>query len=309
VADHLSQTDFERYRDRRLDVRELLRVDSHLMHCDQCEHALRLLSGGSTAARVLTAIERAGAHLTYEQMEAYVDDKLSPIGRANVEAHASACAPCAKELADMRGFAPELARPVARPADPVLSPLARLTRWIGGGSASARFGGAGMRAAVAAMFLAVGVILLAPPRENLPGSDMALVIDRNVAVIDSEAPPFTPGQFDQQAFARLGSSSPDVLTAFRSGKDAAVAEALETRARSGDAVAQSALALLYLGGKGVAHNAQAAEHLLKQAAEQGSASAAHNLGVLYGRGLLGTTDEAEAARWYERARQLAGAKR
>ncbi len=310
MADHLSQNEFERHRDRRLGVRELLRVDRHLAQCDQCQQALRAGSDRAAAVRVVSAIEQAGSHLTYEQMEAFVDDQLSPGGRADVQAHASLCAPCAKELAEMQGFAPALARPVERPADPALSPLARLGRWLGGGEPSAaRFGGAGMRAAVAVVVLAVAAVFIVPPGEDRTGSEMTLIIDRNVAVIDSQAAPLQPGAFDQQAFARLGRSSPDMLAAFRSGRDVAVASAIEARARGGDPDAQTALALLYLGGQGVPHDAAGAERLLTQAAAQGSASAAHNLGVLHERGLLGTKNEAEARRWYQRASELAGARR
>lgn len=309
MADHLSQSEFERYRDRRLGVRELLRVDRHLAQCDQCQQTLRALSDRAAAVRVVSAIEQAGSHLTYEQMEAFVDDQLSPGGRADVQAHASVCTPCAKELAEMQGFAPALARPVERPADPALSPLARLGRWLGGGEPSAaRFGGAGMRAAVAVVVLAVAAVLIVPPGEDRTGSEMTLIIDRNVAVIDGQAA-LQPGAFDQQAFVRLGRSSPDMLAAFRSGRDVAVAGALEARARGGDLDAQTALALLYLGGQGVPHDAAAAERLLAQAAAQGSASAAHNLGVLHERGLLGTKNEVEARRWYQRASELAGARR
>lgn len=310
MADHLSPSEFERYRDRKLSVRELVRVDRHLVHCDQCQQSLRAVSDRAAAVRVVRAIEQAGSHLTYEQMEAFVDDKLSPAGRAEVQAHASVCTPCAQELAEMQGFAAAMARPVERPAEPALSPLARLGRWLGGGEPSAaRFGAAGMGAAVAVVVLAVAALWIAPTGQDGPGPETVLIIDRNVSAIDSSTAPLKPGEFDQRVFAQLGTASADTLAAFREGRDAAVANALEVRTSSGDPVVQTALALLYLGGQGVPHDAAAAERLLMQAAAQGNASAAHNLGVLHERGLLGTKNEAEARRWYERARDLAGARR
>ncbi len=310
MADHLDRNELERYRDRQLGARELLRIDRHLTACSECKEALTLQSDSRVAAaRIVSAAKQAGVHLTYEQLEAFVDGKLSDAGRANVDAHVKACVPCARELADMQGFARELARPVEPQADPAPSLLSRLTGWIGVGPTTVFGGVAGIRAAATVFVIVIGVALLMPQGVEHDRMDTALVLNRSIEEAVGAAKSFQPGEFDQRPFATLGALAPDMLAAFRSGNDTVLAGDLQDRAARGEAAAQSALALLYLSGDGVAHDVAEAKRLLEQAAAQGDASATHNLGVLYGRGLLGAKDESEAQRWYERAKQAAEAKR
>jgi TPR repeat protein len=66
-------------------------------------------------------------------------------------------------------------------------------------------------------------------------------------------------------------------------------------AEAGDAAAQNRLGLIYQSGKGVKQDdAEAIKWYLK-AAQQRSAIAQYNLGLMYSRGLQ---DYAEAARWF-----------
>jgi hypothetical protein len=50
----------------------------------------------------------AEAHLSYEQLEAFVDEKGSPAETQRVRAHVAACRLCAEELRDLRTFKAEL---------------------------------------------------------------------------------------------------------------------------------------------------------------------------------------------------------
>lgn len=72
-------------------------------------------------------------------------------------------------------------------------------------------------------------------------------------------------------------------------------------AAKGDAIAQSALGLLYQTGRGVAQNDREAVRWYRLAAEQGDAAGQVILGDAYlvGRGI--TQDYREAARWYRLA--------
>lgn len=79
---------------------------------------------------------------------------------------------------------------------------------------------------------------------------------------------------------------------------------VEDRAFDGIAEAQHDLAALYVAGQaGVMQNYERAAYWFKQAAAQGLANAAYNLGVLYHQGLGVDPDMAAALDWYRRAAQ------
>lgn len=79
---------------------------------------------------------------------------------------------------------------------------------------------------------------------------------------------------------------------------------VEDRAFEGIAEAEHDLAALYVAGQaGVAQNYERAAYWFKQAAAQGVANAAYNLGVLYHQGLGVDPDMAAALDWYRRAAQ------
>ena len=81
----------------------------------------------------------------------------------------------------------------------------------------------------------------------------------------------------------------------------ALAPWLEERAKSGDAIAQYRLGVLYALGQGVRQDYQHAAELFKTSAENGVAEAQYNIGVMYGNGLDIGRDPAEAAQWYQKA--------
>jgi TPR repeat protein len=79
------------------------------------------------------------------------------------------------------------------------------------------------------------------------------------------------------------------------------AEIMRPLAEKGDANAQDALGLLYLGGFGVPQDFNEAARWYRKAAEQGHAGAQNNLGTMYydGRGVK--KDYEEAGRWLRKA--------
>ena len=65
----------------------------------------------------LSAIEEArGEHLTYEQMDAWVDDRMDQTERELVLAHIGLCAECARQLRAYEAYAPVMSAPVNRVA-------------------------------------------------------------------------------------------------------------------------------------------------------------------------------------------------
>ncbi len=76
---------------------------------------------------------------------------------------------------------------------------------------------------------------------------------------------------------------------------------VKSRAESGDASAQYALARAYETGSGIQKNGQQAALWYRKAAEQGNAKAQNSLGVLYWLGDGVDKDKKEAVEWYRKA--------
>jgi hypothetical protein len=51
-------------------------------------------------------------HLTYDQMDAWVEDQLDQSGRELVMAHIGLCSPCARQLQAYQGYAPVMSAPI-----------------------------------------------------------------------------------------------------------------------------------------------------------------------------------------------------
>ena len=95
---HPSAEQLERYRHRSASAEDLLFVDEHIAACDECFAAV----GAADEAVVLAAAESSErAHLTYEEMERWVDGRADSIDRELVDGHAAHCDLCRSELADL----------------------------------------------------------------------------------------------------------------------------------------------------------------------------------------------------------------
>ena len=129
MPDHLSEEQIERYRTRQIPPGELFVVDDHISLCTECRERLASASdlrpaflpapshslagsrdNASTGVGLLAA--RLGrtdpGHLTYEQMEAFVDGKVSESEGEAVRGHVEFCSLCADELRDLSAFKTEL---------------------------------------------------------------------------------------------------------------------------------------------------------------------------------------------------------
>src|SRR6202050_3446444 len=110
---HLSEYQLKGYRDRTLPESELVAVDSHLGGCDPCRNALARLAKRKSSQAVISGIDQARfRHLSYEQMDDWVEDRLEQPGRELVMAHIGACPPCARQLIAYQEYAPVMAAPI-----------------------------------------------------------------------------------------------------------------------------------------------------------------------------------------------------
>ncbi len=102
MTEHLTSQQIAAYQSRSLPPAELLRMWTHASSCSLCGAQLRRpLELGLQTTLARAAFQASHTHLTYEQMEGYVDSRLSSSERAQVEEHMAACGPCS---ADLRGL-------------------------------------------------------------------------------------------------------------------------------------------------------------------------------------------------------------
>jgi anti-sigma factor RsiW len=78
------------------------------------------------ATGMLRRVERAGPHLSYEQLETLVDGKGNAPMDAAVQTHLDGCDACAHELAEMQGYAATLSASIEHRDMPSPSLLSRL---------------------------------------------------------------------------------------------------------------------------------------------------------------------------------------
>src|SRR5438874_2510936 len=124
MIEHLSDEQLERYHGRGMSPEELLAADDHAARCEACRQ--RLEAGTSldpmfAAVRDDLAAAAEPEHLSYDQIEAYVEHRLDAADREVVESHMTLCDPCAAEVRDLNAFRIALATAPAKtylPATP-----------------------------------------------------------------------------------------------------------------------------------------------------------------------------------------------
>jgi hypothetical protein len=116
--EHLTEKQVEAYHTQSLSGGELLGVSEHLVRCETCR--ARVLGGKDLAAGAgavhacLSSEPGAGAHLTYDEIAAYVDGRMGHAEASMVELHARECGACATDLREIRDLKTLIDR--ARPA-------------------------------------------------------------------------------------------------------------------------------------------------------------------------------------------------
>ncbi len=116
MSEHLSTERIARYRQRTMSPAELLTADDHVATCSACRQRLSSEEELEAAYISLRAgLEAAGgvepSHLSYKQLEGYLDGKLDEVGREIVDSHLEVCPQCKAELDDLQRFAARLKEP------------------------------------------------------------------------------------------------------------------------------------------------------------------------------------------------------
>lgn len=92
---HLDAEARDRYRRRVAPPAELLAADAHLASCDSCYAAVR----ADVDSIELPPAEHS--HVTYEELESFVDGQADALDRELIATHVAFCTPCSNELADL----------------------------------------------------------------------------------------------------------------------------------------------------------------------------------------------------------------
>ncbi|HKR19510.1 MAG TPA: tetratricopeptide repeat protein [Stellaceae bacterium] len=116
-----------------------------------------------------------------------------------------------------------------------------------------------------------------------------------------------PEKAPQQAEVAANIAARQAADAAAPKDPAKLASWLEQRAKTGDAVAEYRLGVLYALGQGVKQDYAHAAQLFKSAANGGVAEAQYNVAVMYSEGMGVQRDPAQAVTWYEKAAEQGNA--
>lgn len=109
MAEHLSQTQLERFAIGRLAEAEPIVMANHLATCDTCHQGLAETlkrHRGSEGISFTLAPEfwLKHEHLDYEQLSALADNKLDATEREIIDTHLTICAPCREDVSSFLAF-------------------------------------------------------------------------------------------------------------------------------------------------------------------------------------------------------------
>src|SRR5687767_12170046 len=113
MTEHVSQEQLRMMKAGTLGPEELIRFDRHIASCAACRDAVR---ASATAAEISRRLSRALLgfdHLSFSQLEGYLDGRLSKEERAAVNEHIETCSECNADITDLSGNTLPASQPVS----------------------------------------------------------------------------------------------------------------------------------------------------------------------------------------------------
>lgn len=254
------------FHERRLPPAAMQRVDRRLAADPASRAALaEIARAGQRSRAPVKAVVAAGAHLSFEQMQALVDGRLATADREALTAHTALCGMCRRELDDLSLHAAALRAPLQPARDARATFAERLAGWFRLGPSLAVAGLVGA--------LALGVVMQNPP----PGGQSS----GGTEMRSQQPAPGTAGAaLQHRALEELASLSPDAARAWRAQDHARLLALLRPLVDQRQPQAMAALASLYALGLGVPQDLRMAEQLWQRAADLGHAESRDNLALL-----------------------------
>lgn len=166
--EHPSERQITDYARRTLPPADLLAIDDHVAGCEVCRGRARTLAGLSSPQHALGSdLLPIESHLTDEQLDACVGGGMSGSARADLRRHLDACAPCAREVAELAAWARKRSRSRWLPAVAAAAVLMVLIPAVGY-----------WRSAVRPSSSVAGLELLAAPQQQYVEAALAAGVAR-----------------------------------------------------------------------------------------------------------------------------------
>lgn len=112
VPHHLSDTEIQNYQLKKITPDQLLALDDHIQSCELCRNRVHqkqddILFKWLRSELRTTASENRD-HLSFEQLESYVDVRLDSVDLENVKNHLNICNECKTDVNELRSIQSEL---------------------------------------------------------------------------------------------------------------------------------------------------------------------------------------------------------
>jgi hypothetical protein len=113
LKQHLSEDQILTYQERKITPEQLLEVDDHLQACESCrirlnEKSVSVGTFESLRSGLRTIATMETDHISYEQLEGFIDRKFDGIEQEIIQSHLEICDVCKAEEQDLRSFQTEL---------------------------------------------------------------------------------------------------------------------------------------------------------------------------------------------------------
>jgi hypothetical protein len=119
MSQHLTAEDLETFRKKTAHPKELVRIDRHLTECSVCREQMASNISADFGSKIMEDDDDS-FHLSYEQIEAYVQSLVDDIDREIVTSHLEFCSECSERVENLQAFVKVLeAPPVAAFVDAV----------------------------------------------------------------------------------------------------------------------------------------------------------------------------------------------
>lgn len=115
VTEHISTEIIERYRRRQVEPDELLSLDGHLAHCDQCRQQLLTVmplpaTPNELQNAVLAVADESNEHLSDPFLRSHLNNRLDAVDRELVESHLEFCERCQSQFSRLQSAHDPIAR-------------------------------------------------------------------------------------------------------------------------------------------------------------------------------------------------------
>jgi hypothetical protein len=185
---------------------ELVAVDTHLGNCGACKASLAALADTTPSKSVISGIDQARfRHLSYEQMEDWVEDTIEPADREYVMAHIGTCKACARQLIAYQEYAPVMAAPIRTAMHRATAPVAveeKKSFWSFLRQPEYALGAA----ALIALF-----VISAPWNRHSPVEEMGAIVAPTSTAVESTIPAHDNALIDTAMSAKELDALPDSL--------------------------------------------------------------------------------------------------